>query len=147
MLTTLGVAWIATGVSIALNSDPAYVELVVPLTWLSPETRGAGWIITGMVSCAYAWRPRWIAYDVLGFLALYVMPAYRAGAFLWGWLDSWLPLGGGPGYRPGLVQAALAAAMMGVVMICSDWPDPVPKALHLDPDPDRHPDAHQDTVP
>ena len=59
------------------------------------------------------------------------MPAYRCGAFVWGWLDSWLPLGGGTGYARGWISALIYAAMVAAVMVCSSWPNPY--AVREDP--------------
>ena len=126
ILLVFGLVWIGLGVGVLTEGDPAYYDQIVPFTWLPETVRAWLWIVTGAAAVAYAWRPRIIAHDGLGFLALYLMPAYRCGAFLWGWLDSRLPLGGGPGYPHGWVSALIYAAMVAAVIVCSTWPNPVP---------------------
>ena len=131
LLLVFGLVWIGLGVGVLTEGDPAYYDQIVPFTWLPETVRAWLWIITGAAAVAYAWRPRIIAHDGLGFFALYLMPAYRCGAFLWGWLDSWLPLGGGPGYPRGWTSALPYAAMVTAVMVCSSWPNP--HAVREDP--------------
>ena len=126
ILLVFGLIWIGLGVGVLTEGEPAYYDQIVPFTWLPETVRAWLWIATGAVAVAYAWRPRIIAHDGLGFLALYLMPAYRCGAFLWGWLDSRLPLGGGPGGLGDLASALIYAAVVAAVMVCSSWPNPVP---------------------
>lgn len=124
MLFTLGVMWVTTGVDIlATGFTTSFVGFAFQPGFLEPDTRGWLWVATGSVAILTAVRPRIFVHDGFGYLALYAMPAYRAGAYLWLWLDSWLPMGG-PGYPRGWLAATGYLALTALVMILADVHEP-----------------------
>jgi len=100
---------------------PGYQHLL--FSHIPTPIRAGAWILTGVISMAYALRPRDINDDGIGFLALYIMPAERAAIFLWGWVE-WISPGGGPGYGRGLLAGAVYLVMVAAVMVIATWPDP-----------------------
>lgn len=117
-LAFLGVLWICTGLS----------------TWLVPPSssylllsdgeilRGGAWVATGIVALLHA--PRRQGHDALGFLALYLMPAYRVIAYGLGFLD-WVAHGvGGPGDPRGLVGVLAWLVVLVFVVLVAGWPEP-----------------------
>ena len=123
ILLIFGLVWIGIGVNVLHDGDPATWAKLEPFQAFSPVMRGWAWIVTGAVAVAYSVRPRIIHHDGLGFLALYIMPAWRVAAFVWSWLDGLLPLGG-EGYPRGYLWALTYGCMVAAVMICASWPDP-----------------------
>ena len=121
ILLTYGVLWVLIGVGTMTEpAPPAWT--VIPL--LAAFPLGPAWVVTGLIAIAYAWRPRIIGHDGVAFLALYVMPAYRAGAYILGWVDSLIDGVGGPGYPRGWLTSLTYLAMVAAVMICASWPEP-----------------------
>lgn len=76
VLALLGMIWIAQGVS-ALVTPPSADHLLLNV-WSWP--RAAAWVATGIVALWCSRKPQ--GKDALGFLALYVMAAYRVLAYL-----------------------------------------------------------------
>jgi hypothetical protein len=122
ILLIFGFIWIAVGISVL---ERPYVDGQEPLLFddLPVWLRAGAWIGTGLLAMAFAWRPRGISHDGVGFVALYIMPAERCAIFFLGWLDSVVP-GGGPGYPAGLYAAVVWLAITAAVLVCSSWPDP-----------------------
>lgn len=122
ILVIYGLVWIALGYNIIDEGDPITWSTLLPFQTLPPGPRGLAWIVTGALAIAYAIRPR-VQGDGVGFLALYLMPAWRVVAFTWAWIDTYLPLGG-PGYPSGWLWALTYAVMVASVMVCASWPNP-----------------------
>lgn len=125
ILLVFGILWLGVGWG-TLTQPPPAAWANVPLLATFPD--GYVWLLTGAAAVAYAFRPSRLQNDAVGFVALYVMPAYRAGAYLLGWIDSLMPSVGGPGYPRGWLTALLYLAMVAAVMICATWPEPPRRA-------------------
>ena len=125
VLILLGIIWISLGAGLVIAGEPPHYAQIKLFTWVPLDLRIVGWVGSGSIALACAWRPRIFHDDQIGYLALYVMPAWRCVAYLYGWLDSWLPLGGGAGYPRGWISAAVWGAITGLIIILSDWPDPI----------------------
>lgn len=127
VLTMLGAIWVLVGLSTL--TTPARPEYTLLELFAVP--RGAAWVVTGIVAMVYAWRPQ--GEDRRGFLALYVMAAYRCAAYLLGWV-AWVVDGvsmpGGPGEQNGVFGALAWAAVVTLIVIISGWSEshrPVPR--------------------
>ena len=122
ILAIFGFIWVVIGISVLQQPAlPGYEHLL--FAQIPTPIRAGAWVITGILSMAYALRPRSIDDDGIGFLALYVMPAERAAIFLWGWVE-WVTPGGGPGYGRGLLAGAVYLTLVAAVMVIATWPDP-----------------------
>jgi hypothetical protein len=121
ILLVFGVLWVGVGFGTVTQPAPS-AWANVPL--LSTVSDGYAWILTGLLAVAYAFRPVRVTADAVAFVALYVMPAYRAGGYLLAWIDSLSPTMGGPGYPRGWLTSLLYLAMVAAVMICGTWPEP-----------------------
>lgn len=121
ILLVFGVLWLGVGYGTVTEPAPDVWENV-PLLLHIPD--GWLWLATGAVAIAYAFRPIRLQRDAVGFVALYLMPAYHAGAYLIAWIDSLSTTVGGPGYPRGWLTALLYLAMVAAVMICARWPEP-----------------------
>jgi len=122
ILAIFGFIWVVIGISVYQQPElPGYDHLLFHV--IPTPIRAGAWILTGLVSMAYALRPTHIADDGIGFLALYIMPAERAAIFLWGWVE-WVSPGGGPGYSRGLLAGAVYLVLVAAVMVVATWPDP-----------------------
>ena len=76
VLTILGGIWALIGLNVlAISYDPAPALLAI-----APGVRGGLWVGTGVAAMLWAWRPQ--GQDAPGFLALYVMVAYRCVAYI-----------------------------------------------------------------
>lgn len=123
MLFRLGVLWVIFGVIIWINGDPALYEHVVLLNFVPHEIRACMWILTGMIAIFYSVRPRTITQDGIGFLALYLMPVYRAVAFAVACVDSLIPFAT-PGYRSAWSGAFVYAAVCMIIYEVARWDEP-----------------------
>ena len=114
ILALLGAMWIATGITTLLAPPaPAYLLLTV-----ATEARAAAWIVTGAVAMAHAVRPS--GHDAAGWVALYVMAAYRAIAYGWG-LVTFLLLPDPGGSLRALFGALTWAAILVILIVCAGW--------------------------
>lgn len=125
VLMLLGVIWIGVGASIAVTGDPASCAQVVMLDRVPLAVRAPAWIATGCLAVAWAFRPRRIIKDGVGFAGLYLMPAYRAVAFLTSWVDSLIPVGGS-GYRNGLPSGIIYLSIVVLIWRIARWPESQP---------------------
>ena len=121
MMTLLGLAWVSLGfLSIRGSELPRLLHGV----FFSDDLSGTAWIVTGSVAVAAAWRPP--GYSLAGgWLALYIIPAVRAIGNLVAFVVFAVP-GGDGGSDVGIHFAIIYGTMVGVVYICSDWPDAQP---------------------
>jgi hypothetical protein len=131
ILIVYGVIWVLIGSQVLIEPDPAGWENLPIVSSVPREIRALAWILTGSLAILFAWRPRWIAHDGLGFLALYVMPTERVFILVWGWIDSvcppievlgWFTLFDGPGDPAGLRSAAIYLAIVAAVIVNSRIP-------------------------
>ena len=128
ILAVLGASWIITGLS---TFESSIIRAAEPLIHeqLPPAIRGWAWVITGAIALtctltkATGHKPAW---EGVAFLALYLMPTLRLVSYTTGWADSWpwLHLLGGVGYADGWRFAGVYLAQVGMVIICSSWPEP-----------------------
>ena len=125
VLLLLGVIWIGMGASIAVTGDPASYAQVVMLDRVPLAARAPAWIATGCLAVAWVFRPRRIVKDGVGFAGLYLMPAYRAVAFITSWVDSLIPVGG-TGYRHGLPSGITCLSIVVLIWRIARWPEPRP---------------------
>lgn len=121
ILLVFGFLWLGSGVGTLISPQPQAWD-DVPLLREYPD--GWVWIAAGLLSMAYALRPRHITHDGVAFVALYLPPAYRAGAYVLAWIDSLTPLGA-IGYPRGWLSALIYLGLVAAVMICSDWDEPL----------------------
>lgn len=124
VLINFGIVWILIGLSeVFVARQPEFDDLPL-ISWVPDPLRLSAWVVCGVVAILAAFRPP-VKWDGWGFLALYVMPAFRALGYLWGWCLSWDHEGG---YPSGWLGAALYLAITVLIVICSGWreeqPDP-----------------------
>ena len=124
ILAVFGLTWIGMGYALLMDGDPVAWARLEPFEWIPATTRGWAWIATGLTAAVWSLRPRSIASDKIGFLALYLMPAWRVAALLWSWVDSFIDLGG-VGYPHGWLWALVHLPMVVAVIVCSNWPEPI----------------------
>ena len=113
-LALLGVVWVLQGVAaLTAPESSSYILLAAGEEW-----RGVAWITTGALAIAYAGRPQ--GEDAPGFLALYVMAAYRVAAYGLGLL-LWLIPGGEPGNARGSIGVLAWAVVIIAILIVAGW--------------------------
>jgi hypothetical protein len=130
ILIVYGVIWCAIGWQVMVEPDPPGWEHLPVVSDVPRQLRAAAWILTGLLAIGFAWRPRLIAHDGFGFLALYVMPTERVFIMVWGYIDSLCPpitigpwtMFDGPGYPPGLRSAFIYLAVTAAVVVNSRIP-------------------------
>lgn len=119
ILLVFGALWTLSGIGNATQPPPTWWVNVWMLNG-PPQSLYAGtWVLTGLVAMAYALRPRMIVHDGLGFVALYLMPAYCAASYLLAWLDYMVAGWGGVGYPRGWLSALIYIGLVFAVMICA----------------------------
>lgn len=116
ILATLGVVWIITGLATLIAPDPS---AAYPLLSTMHPLRGSLWIITGVAAIVYAHRPQ--GKDAAGWVALYVMAAYRVIAYGHGLL-LWV-LGDPDATFRAIFGVASWCALIVVIRVCSGWPE------------------------
>lgn len=122
VLLAFGVAWVAYGVNLAVEPPLAtsfrwsgLFHEALPI-WL----RVLLWSGSGTVSIIAAFMPRG-SKDSWGFVAVMFMPAERMASYLVGYFSH---LFGGTGSPAYLASAFLWAAVVSVVLVCAQWPEP-----------------------
>lgn len=113
-LVLLGIIWIAQGVA-AITAPGSTSYLLLAHGW---GLRAAVWIITGAVAIWYSTRPQ--GEDALGFLALYLMAAYRAVAYGVGFLMWALP-NGQDGDPRGVIGLLSWGVVIVAILIVAGW--------------------------
>lgn len=120
ILLVFGFLWVGTGVGTLISPRPEAWD-DVPLLREFPG--GWAWVACGAFAMFYAMRPRRVVHDGVAFVALYLPPAFRAGAYMLAWADSLTPFGA-IGYPRGWLSALVYLGLVAAVMICSSWPEP-----------------------
>lgn len=118
VLLILGVLWIFQGAN-AIGGPPSPTYLLLSGYG---EVRGAVWIITGLIAIIAAPMPQ--GRDKWGFLALYLMAAYRFVAYGIGvvdWLDD---AHGGPGDPRSTVGALSWLIILALIVVIAGWREP-----------------------
>ena len=123
ILTLIGVVWIGMGVSILITPPSEIYYLISIGSW----PRALVWILTGCVALWYARKPQ--GEDALGFLALYLMPAYRVVAYVVGMINYLIePDLGTGGSARAIVQVLTWLTIMVLVSVIAGWSEPEPRA-------------------
>jgi hypothetical protein len=112
-LTFLGVVWFAVGARIFTRGD-LHPGHTMPIEYLNEWVRVAIWWGSAIIAFVTAWWPpgktKW------GFVALMIPAGFRAGSYLGAVMF---------GYWSVLVDALVWTGIVGFVMLCADWPEPV----------------------
>lgn len=117
VLTLLGIVWVLQGTTVLLApSSPTYYLLAN-----FEVIRALGWMVTGVIAVAYAARPQ--GDDAPGFLALYIMAAYRVAAYAVGFV-AWLIPGGLDGNPRGVVGIFSWLVILLAIVIIAGWHEP-----------------------
>lgn len=112
-LVLIGTIWCGLGFSTLALKDIDRITLAV----------GIAWIVTGTVAIMSAQRRQ--GHDALGFLALYVMAAFRALTHLSD-VVLWIVPDGRPGELQGVVGVLVWAAVIALIVLVSGWKEPEP---------------------
>lgn len=116
VLLILGLMWVLIGFYVATGSDEHS-----PYYMLSHASafRAVGWWVTGVVAIVAApmaqGRDRW------GFLALYLMAAYRFAAQGAGFVDYLDDAHGGPSDAKSILGCILWGSMLALIVVVSGW--------------------------
>ena len=117
LLALLGAIWIATGITTLIAPpSPGYLLLNI-----ATEAQGVAWIATGMVALWCANRPS--GHDALGWIALYIMAAYRVLAYGWGLVEWAITVDAGGSLRAAF-GALVWVAVLIILVVCAGWPEP-----------------------
>jgi len=117
VLALLGIVWIAQGLTVLLApSSPTYYLLAN-----FELARAIGWIVTGVVAVAYAARLQ--GDDAPGFLALYVMAAFRVVAYSTEFV-AWMIPGGAVGNPRGIVGVFSWLVILLAIVVMAGWHEP-----------------------
>ena len=117
VLALLGVIWIFQGATVLLT-PPAPDYYLLSNFELA---RAVGWIVTGGIAIAYATRPQ--GDDAPGFLSLYVMAAFQAGAYAAGFV-AWITPGGADGNPRGIVGVFSWLVILLAIVVMAGWHEP-----------------------
>lgn len=116
VLGLLGILWIGNGITVwSVPGSPNY-----PMLDSHPSLRGAMWILTGAVAIWAAFQTSPLV-DRLGFVALYLMAAYRFFAYFIPFAD-WTSDDGGTGRAA--VGAIVWLIILALLVLISGWPEP-----------------------
>lgn len=115
-LACLGVMWVLQGVSVILAPDsPTYLLLSAGGEW-----RAVAWIATGVVAIMAATLRQ--GDDAVGFLALYIMAAYRMLAY--GLSAIMWAAGHDSGQGRGIVGMLSWGIVIVAILVTAGWPEP-----------------------
>lgn len=117
VLALLGGLWLLVGVSCVVVPPSGDYWLLSGDGW----PRAIGWFVTGAVAIYYARKEQ--GKDALGFLALYLMAAFRIAAYGLAFI-LWVTPGGNPGTPRGLVGATTWVAVVLLIVIVAGWREP-----------------------
>lgn len=116
-LLGLGILWVAIAATVvAAPGAHGYVLLSV-----DDGPRAAAWIVTGVTAAVMAWRSD---ADAIGFVALYIMPAYQVVAYAVGFIDWLLDGVGGDGNPRGIVGAVAWLSVCYLLLVIAGWREP-----------------------
>lgn len=113
ILILLGIVWISQGVSIIILPTPSPYLLLD----LWDPFRAIGWVVTGGVAIAFARTKQ--GFDAFGFLALYVMGAYRILAYLYNFA-LWT-VGNPEGNSRGIIGVFSWLTIIILIMVIAGW--------------------------
>lgn len=119
VLLVWGFIWLLIGVG-KFVSPPSPADSILITGYLPAPVRAGLWCVTGFVALAFAFRTR-ASGDAIGWIALYVMPAVLAVAYVIAWIQ-WLA--GAGGVSLGWLAAVVYVALAAIIAICSGWPEP-----------------------
>lgn len=118
-LALLGAVWVAQGVAaIATPGSSSYMLLNNGGEW-----RAMAWVATGAIAIIYATRSQ--GEDAPGFLALYLMAAYRAVAYGLG-LFLWALPGGQEGDPRGAIGLLSWLVVIVAILVVAGWEESGP---------------------
>ena len=116
MLTLLGASWIVIGIMVPLREEPDHLVLLNALE----GARTVAWIVTGCIALWAARRRE----DRVGWLALYLMAAYRAIGYLAGAVSLVVEHGVSadlPTLADAVSRGATWAGFIAAIAICAGW--------------------------
>lgn len=116
VLILLGTIWVFTGLSALTGPEPQNVPMLAEFDAL----RSLAWISTGILGIYAAFQAR----DRLGFIALYIMAAYRFLAYVFSFI-SWAAGWGGNGR--GLAAASMWLVIILLLILIAGWDEPNPR--------------------
>lgn len=119
-LALLGAMWLLVGLSCVVIPPSDDYWLLSGPGW----PRALGWLITGALAIVYSRRPQ--GDDALGFVALYVMAAFRIAAYGLAFIQ-WVATGGEQGNPRGIVGATTWIAVLMLVVVVAGWREPEEK--------------------
>lgn len=114
VLALFGVVWVMQGITVLIAPESPTYYLISQFT----AVRAIVWIATGIVAIVYAARPQ--GDDAPGFLALYVMAAYRIVAYGAGFVLWALP-GGTEGNPRGIIGAFSWGVILLSILVMAGW--------------------------
>lgn len=116
MLLILGLVWVANGLAVPFRDAPDHLALLNVLEW----PRAVVWVVTGAVAIVMALRRE----DRAGWVALYIMAAYRAVAYSAGAVALMLDASvanDAAKLAAAMSGAAVWVAVVAAIRICSGW--------------------------
>lgn len=114
VLFFLGAIWVFQGISTYFNEpNPSYALLNG-----NEFLQGTAWVITGLVAMVYAKKPQ--GYDVIGFVFLYIMAAFRIVSYGFAFIH-WLLPSGTDGNPRGIVGVFSWATIIILLIAVAGW--------------------------
>lgn len=118
ILLLLGACWVLIGIGTFVSPlSPSVASLLH--AQVPKQINAVFWVSSGIIASIYAFRKD----DAIGFLSLYIMPAFYAFSYFLGWLDFLSPFVGGNGHPWGWFSAVFFLIELGVVIVCAGWPE------------------------
>lgn len=119
VLAVIGIVWLLYGASVGIGEVTSTADVWV-LQQVSPTTRAAAWVLTGVLAVYTALtRP---STDTPGFLALTLCPMVYAASYVFSWVLWAVPVGDA-GYSLGLIAALRYLAILALIAVVASWPE------------------------
>ena len=121
VLISYGILWCLFALATAAEPSRGSANLLHER--IPDRITAAIWLVTGLVAIVHAWAPPGRS-DAPGFIALYLMPTFRALSYVLGWIDSF---DGHGGSARGWLAALFYVAFMSTIVIVAGWKEPAPE--------------------
>lgn len=125
VLFFLGLIWVFQGLNLVLQVEPSSYYILNHFN----NFRAIIWMVTGLCAIYYSQKPQ--GHDIFGYIALYIMAAYRVIGYGYDFV-LWMVPGGIDGNPRGIVGVFSWATVIILLVVISGWVEDSQKQVSHD---------------